>query len=224
MKHCSICRIEVDTNQAYCPLCYNHLTEVSPKDTPEMFNLEKPSQIKIKRRTQVAKVFLLISIAIIAACVFINIETKTIPWSVVVGLSIVYLWVLIAHTIMGRSAPFTKIMFQLISVIALLTATNKIFSSNDWLTHYVYPALAMAVSMVLCMIVLISKNRKHLCFSFFCIMTMLLIASIIFVVFKIDTFRILNIVNILLQALVLIAFVLFAGKTLLSEAGRKFHI
>lgn len=223
MKHCSLCRLEVDTNQEYCPLCYNHLTEISKKETPEMFNLEKPSA-RQKKRLIVAKVFLLITLTLLAACVFINIETKTIPWSVVVVLSFLYLWVLVAHTIMSRSTPFKKVLFQLVSIIALLVATNKIFSNNDWLTHYVYPALAMFATCVLSMIVCCSKHRKKLYFSFFSIFALLLTASLIFVCFKIDTFRILNLINILFQAVIMIALMLFAGRSLLTEASRKFHI
>lgn len=223
MKHCSLCRLEVDTNQEYCPLCYNHLTEISKKETPEMFNLEKPSA-RQKKRSIVAKVFLLITLTLLAACVFINIETKTTPWSVVVVLSVLYLWVLVAHTIMSRSTPFKKVLFQLVSIIALLVATNKIFSNNDWLTHYVYPALAMFATCVLSMIVCCSKHRKKLYFSFFSIFALLLTASLIFVCFKIDTFRILNLINILFQAVIMIALMLFAGRSLLTEASRKFHI
>lgn len=223
MKHCSLCRLEVDTNQEYCPLCYNHLTEISKKETPEMFNLEKPSA-RQKKRSIVAKVFLLITLTLLAACVFINIETKTTPWSVVVVLSVLYLWVLVAHTIMSRSTPFKKVLFQLVSIIALLVATNKIFSNNDWLTHYVYPALAMFATCVLSMIICCSKHRKKLYFSFFSIFTMLLVASLIFVCFKIDTFRILNLINVLFQGVIMIALMLFAGRSLLTEASRKFHI
>lgn len=223
MKHCSLCRLEVDTNQEYCPLCYNHLTEISKKETPEMFNLEKPSA-RQKKRSIVAKVFLLITLTLLAACVFINIETKTTPWSVVVVLSVLYLWVLVAHTIMSRSTPFKKVLFQLVSIIALLVATNKLFSNNDWLTHYVYPALAMFATCVLSMIVCCSKHRKKLYFSFFSIFALLLAASLIFVCFKIDTFRILNLINILFQAVIMVALMLFAGRSLLTEASRKFHI
>ncbi len=223
MKHCSLCRLEVDTNQEYCPLCYNHLTEISKKETPEMFNLEKPSA-RQKKRSIVAKVFLLITLTLLAACVFINIETKTTPWSVVVVLSVLYLWVLVAHTIMSRSTPFKKVLFQLVSIIALLVATNKIFSNNDWLTHYVYPALAMFATCVLSMIICCSKHRKKLYFSFFSIFALLLAASLIFVCFKIDTFRILNLINILFQAVIMVALMLFAGRSLLTEASRKFHI
>ena len=223
MKHCSLCRLEVDTDKEYCPLCYNHLTEVSKKETPEMFNLEKHEPRK-KRRVMVAKVFLIISLAILSACIYINVVTKTIAWSVVVGLSMLYVWVLVSHTIMSRDTPFKKVFFQLVVIIALLVATNKIFSSNDWLTNYVYPSLALLVTVVLTMIILCSKHRKKMLFGFFEIFFLLLVVSCVFVGLKIDKFELLNHINIIYQCLTIIAFTIFGWKTIVSEASRKFHI
>lgn len=223
MKHCSICKVEVDTSQEYCPLCYNHLAEIEPKTTPEMFVMSKKEK-PMKAKVMVAKIFLFISIAAILACVYINIATKTIAWSAVVCLSILYLWILVAHTIISRDTPFRKVLFQLIAVAALLIATNQIFSSNDWLTNYVFPSISMLVTVILTMITLCSKKRKKYLFSFFSIFLILLVISILFIVLKLDTFKLLNTINLMFQSIIIFAFILFGGKTLLSEASRKFHL
>ena len=223
MKHCSICKVEVDTSQDYCPLCYNHLAEVEPKTTPEMFVMSKKDAPKSKK-IMVAKIFLFISFAAILSCVYINIATKTIAWSAVVCLSIVYLWVLVAHTIISRDTPFRKVLFQLLAVAALLNATNQIFSSNDWLTVYVYPSLAMLVTLVLTMITLCSKSRKKYLFSFCSIFVILLVVSVLFIVLKLGDFKLLNTINIMFQCVIIFAYILFGGKPLFSEASRKFHL
>ena len=74
MKHCSICDVDVDSKNEFCPLCHNALDDVSEKETPEMFPeyKEKLSK-KSKAKTVIIKVFLILSVFIIAASMFINI-------------------------------------------------------------------------------------------------------------------------------------------------------
>lgn len=224
MKHCSLCKVDVDSSLEYCPLCHNAISEVSAKKDAEMFpKYEKQEKVSKAKKT-VTKVFLLLSIAIIATCVLINIMTKTIAWSVTVALAIVYLWVLVAHTIISRDTPFKKVLFQVIAIVVFLTSTNIIFSSNDWLTHFVYPSLAMLVTAVLAMITFCSKQRKKLLFGFSCIYVLMALVSGVFLIFKIDAYQTLNIINLMVQGFTLMAYLVFGGKTIISEASRKFHI
>ena len=223
MKRCNICEIEVDTHKEYCPLCYNYLNEIEPKETPEFFEM-KENKVKSKKRAIVAKTFFIISIVLITACVFINVSTKTIAWSAVVGLGIFYLWVLIAHTIMSRDTPFKKVALQLISVVALLFSTNKIFGGIDWFTAYVYPSLAIGTATVLTFIIMCSKKRKLFYFSFLVIELILLTVSAVFVGLGLGNFLLLNEINIAFQAIVCISYLLFGGKTIKTQASRKLHI
>lgn len=224
MKLCENCLVKVDTNLKFCPLCHSHLLEENEKKTPEKFNNKSKEISKKSPKIVVGKIFFILSVLIIAVSVFINITTHTIAWSVIVGLSILYLWVLVAHTIISRDTPFKKVLYHLIALIALLTSTNLIFGGNDWLTNFVYPGLAMLVSIVLSFILLCSKNRKNMVFSFFSIIFLMTIASAVLLIFKIDAFMLLNQINLMVQAIFIVSYLLFGYKTILSEASRKFHI
>ncbi len=223
MKHCEICKVEIDTHNDICPLCYNKLIETQKKTTPELFEL-KTKEKRTHKRVMVAKIFMLISIFVVLSCAFINYQTKGPAWSIVVLMSVIWLWVLIAHTIMNRDTPFKKIFFELVSVSALLLVTNYIFSSNSWLVFYVYPSMSMAVSIVLSFIVMCSKKRKKVLYSFFAIEFLLLLVSVIFLVFKLDDFMILNQINIFFIVIVEIAYLIFGWKLIKEEFIRKFHI
>ena len=224
MKHCALCDVFIDSKQEFCPLCHNALSETSKKDTPETFPKYSKEVEQKKTKRMVTKVFLILSLAIIVASACINIMTKTIAWSVIVSLGIVYLWVLVAHTIISRDSPFKKVLFQVLSIIAFLTSTNLIFGGNAWLTNYVYPSFAMFVTTVLTMIIFCSKSRKKILFGFFVILVMLALVSGIFLIFKIDSYQNLNIINLLVQGFMIFAYLLFGGKIILTQAARKFHI
>lgn len=223
MKHCDICKVEVDTNNDICPLCYNKLAQVSEKHTPELFEL-KPKNKSKKNKVLVTKIFLLLSIVVVITTGFVNYATKSNPWSLVVLMSVLYLWVLVAHTIISRHSPFQKIFFQIVSVSLLLITIKYVFNSNDWLVSYVYPSMSIVVAIVLSFIIMCSKNRKKLIYSFFAIEILMMLASVLFLVFKIDKFMLLNQINIFVILISLIAYLLFGHKYIKTEFVRKFHI
>lgn len=223
MKHCEICKVEVDTHSDICPLCYNKLIEIGEKTTPELFEL-KPREKRKKSRVIVGKIFLLLSIVAVFACGFVNYVTKSSPWSLVVLMGVIYLWVLVAHTIMSRNTPFQKIFLHLVSVTLLLLTIKYFYSSNDWFVCYVFPSMSMLVAVVFSFIVMCSKNRKKLIYSFFAIELLLILASVFFLVFKYDSFKLLNQINIFVVSVVVIAYLLFGYKAIRSEFVRKFHI
>ena len=224
MKHCSLCKVDIDASSDFCPLCHNAIQEKSKKTTPDNFPEFIKQKPKSKKQKIVTKVFVILTAAILIACAGINISTKTPAWSVTVALSLFYIWVLVAHTIISRATPFKKVFFQLFSIIALLTSTNIIFGGNAWLTNFVYPSVAMFASAVMTMIVFCSKQRKKMLFGFVTIFVILLLVSLAFLIFGLDTYQSLNIINIVVQSFIVFGYLLFGFKTITSEASRKFHI
>lgn len=223
MKHCSLCNVDVDTARDFCPLCHNAMDDVSEKTTPEEFPKYKIVGPERSLKNFILKIFLVLSVVIVSACVFINIQTKTIPWSVAVAFVVVYLWVLIAHTIISKSSAFNKVFFELSAISAFLISVNLLFSSTPWFTNFVFPALAMLTTGFLSILQL-AKKKKEWVFSFFCIYLLLMIVSAIFLIFKIDGYKLLNTINLIYQLIIIFAYVLFGGKRILSQASRKFHI
>lgn len=225
MKYCPICKVHADTSKDFCPLCHNAMEEKSEKTTPEIFpEYKKSSPRKKSLKALAVKICLILSVVIIATCMFINVQTETLPWSVTVALVIVYLWVLIAHTIMSHGSTFDKVFFELSAICAFLVSIDLVFSSTRWFTHFVYPSLSIFSSTLLIIILLCRHDKKNWIFSSFCIFFLVLVVSAIFLIFKIDTFKILNIINIIFQLIVMFGYLLFYGKHILTQAARKFHI
>lgn len=224
MKYCNLCKVDIDTNHEFCPLCYNHLTEVNPKQTPEALKSTSDLPPYKKKMNMTAKVFLMLSIIVICVSVFVNFITRTCPWSVVVALSVIYLWVLVRHTIISHDTLFKKILLELVSLIALLVSTNLIFGGNDWLVSYVFPGIALAVSASMSFGLCVTKTRKNYVFSCFGILILLLIVSGIFLIFDIGSYVLLNQICVITEGLLIVSYLIFGGKTILREAQKKFHI
>lgn len=191
--------------------------------TAEFFQTKRAEKKKSSKKL-IAKIFFIISLFIVCTCVYINVKTQTIAWSLVVGLSVLYLWVLVAHTIMSRDTPFKKVLYQILAIVALLLATNKVFSSNEWLTNYTFPSLSMLVTIILTFFIFCSKKRKSILYSFFSIIVLLMIVSILLLVLKVDEFKFLNQINIIFEVIVAVSYLIFGGKYIKNEAVRKFHL
>lgn len=225
MKYCSLCNVQVDTEKEFCPLCHNAMDDLTEKTTLEMFpEYKQPSAKKKSLKKLAVKICLILSVLIIAFCVFINIQTETMPWSVIVAFIIIYFWVLIAHTILSRSSAFDKVFFELSAICAFLVSTNMVFSSTEWFVKFVYPGVSILATIVLTIMLMVRKDNKSWVFSFFCILLLMTVVSLVFLIFKIDSFKIINIINVLFQAVTMFAYLLFDSKTILAEASRKFHI
>ena len=224
MKICKNCGVKVDTTEKFCPLCYGNLESVK-EDEPSKFFVDKKSEVIVsKKRKKAIKILLFLNIIALSVLIFINIKSQTEPWSLVVGLSCLYVWLTVEHSIISHDTPFKKAFMQVLALSVTLFAINKIYSTNDWITNYVFPSLAMATLLFTSIYALFDKQRKTKIFSFFLLSVVLIIVSAIFLIFNIDTFRTLNQLNIILQGLVCFAYILFAGKKILTEAIKKFHI
>lgn len=227
MKHCKHCNIDTNSSQRYCPLCFNDLDEIEDSEqTTELYLTRKNKDRTFKTKYFLLRLFAFISISAIVICAFINFMTydKTgILWSIIVAVSILYVWILISHTILSSRSVFEKIFFQLLGIMAILVSSNLI-SGGNWLLNYVIPSVAIATAFVLTMITLVSKNRSIYVSTFLVIYILLFILSIVLVYAKFDNFKLLNQINMIYCALAILGSLIFGFKTIKNDITKKFHM
>ena len=226
MKHCNKCNIDTDSKQKYCPLCYNDLEETNQKTNSEFYLTRTSSDKTLKTRYFIFKLFLFLTISIAGVCFFINFLTydnSPVWWCLVVMASLVYVWILVGHNILSDRSMFEKIFFQFVGILAILLSSNLI-AGGDWLIKYVLPSIAITAATVMIMITLITKKRANFISTFFVVYVLLFILSLVMVLAKFDTFKLLNQINLCLCALAIFGTLVFGFKTLRADASRKFHI
>lgn len=226
MRRCDLCNVEVDTSRKYCPLCFNDLEK---DDNPEKHTSEFLPRTKNenfeKHSYFLTRLFLFLSLAIIGVCIFINVLTKGVPWCLLVSLCIVYIWILIEHTILSKRGVFEKILFHVCSIVSILIASNIIAGGGEWLINFVIPSIALATTTILVLISLIGKrHRSQFLLSFFIIYILFLILSIVLLAAHFDTFKILNLINIMYNTLAILGTLLLGFRIIKNESGKKLHI
>ena len=221
MKHCNKCKIDVNTNKNYCPLCYN---ELEGQDCENLvYKIKDTNKKHIKHRNLIQRIFFFISLCIVIINIFINFSVNpTVIWSAIVATSILYVWILVRHTILSRRSIFEKILFQVIGLLLMLYVTYIISGGGNWFWNYVQPSIAITTTLVGFVLLLCFKS-DHLC-SFFFTFVLFLITSVIFFVTKLDTFQLLNQICAIINGLIIISILIFNFKGLKRAIVKNFNL
>lgn len=225
MKHCDKCKITINTNKKQCPLCYGELDGECDKDTPPVYSYVKQVDNMGRKNYFLSRLFLFFTFCTLAISIFINILTSpTVWWTLIVGTSILYVWILVRHTIISRRNIFEKALFQFVGVLSIVLATNYVSGGGDWFWTYVVPSAALLTTTVMLIFSSINKKRNDYLLSIFVMSIVLLIISSILIGLNIDTFRLLNSINILYNVLFILAILLFGFKHLKNSLHKNFHV
>lgn len=224
MKYCKYCKIKVDSTNDFCPVCFNHIEEID-NSYDQLYSPRLKNETTDKLKYFLSKLFLFLSICSITVCFFVNRQvTPEIPWFWIVSFGILYVWLLVAHTIMSRRSFFEKVLLQVVSIIVLLYFTEKVSPTHDWLLQYVYPSISFAVVFVLMMLLGIDKNRANNIFGFSVIIALLGAGSLILLLLDLVSFTLLNFINCILCALSLLGLIIFGYSAIKQDLSKKLHL
>ncbi len=224
MKYCKYCKIKVDTANDFCPICFNHIEEIDNK-YDQLYSQRLKNETSDKLRFFLSKLFLFLSICAITVCFFVNYKVNPqTQWFWIVCFGILYVWVLVAHTIMSRRSFFAKVMLQVVSVIVLLYFTEKVSPDHDWLLQYVYPAISYVVVVVLLMLLGIDRNRANNIFGFSVIIALLGTGSLVMLLLHALSYTLLNFINCILCSLTLLGLLIFGYGAIKQDLSKKLHL
>ena len=225
MKYCKNCKVKVDANRNYCPLCFREISDcdgVSVQEPP--FAERTKNEHEGKKNTFILKLFFFLSVCAVSTCVLINLLVKPdFLWSLVVTSSIVYVWIIVGHTILSRRGVFEKIFMQLLGLMFILWTCEMISpNSEHWLANYIFPSLSICTIATMLMITFIRKDKTWV-LAFFLIVIVLTIASALFFVY-LDDFKILGIINLAFCVLTIFGYLVFGYPVIRREFMKKFHL
>ncbi|WP_265182297.1 DUF6320 domain-containing protein [Geomicrobium sp. JCM 19055] len=215
--HCSNCNIY--TTQQSCPLCKRQLSsehEAIPSYPVYVSNLA--------RRSFAQRIVLFIAIFIISTCILINLLTTPDElWVFYIIGPVVYVVLLINHTILSRAHVGSKLIFQVIALSAMLVVLDAASGNSRWSIHYVIPFLVTLSTLLVTLVVLRKpmKWREYLGYM----LTMVVLGFLPVILFVSSLSYVLwpSAMTGLYALLTLIGMVLFANKSMKNEIVRRFH-
>ena len=224
MKKCEKCNININTSKKQCPICFNELDGEYNSESPQNYNLEKYSDNTPKKNVLLMQIFTFLTIVIMTLSLFINfLTTKEVWWSAIVVIGLIYVWILIRHTILSRRGNFEKILFQFAGIFGIVLAANMI-SGGLWFWNYFVPSASIVTITVLLFLLLINKKRSDFTVSFFFMSILLLTLSIVLICLPVDDFKLLNLINIIYTGLFILGILIFGFRSLKRGLQKNWHV
>lgn len=226
MKTCTKCNASVKTSKKQCPLCFNELEKAANSAVEHgIYPPAKPSLSTSSKNFFLSRLFLFITISVFSVCFFINFMVNfNVFWSLLVLVSMLYIWILVRHTIISKRSVFEKILFQFVGILSVIMATNYVAGGEDWFWNFVVPSASLATTTVLVFVLFVNSKRGDFVLSFFLMSLLLIILSVVLLTTGADTFRLLNLINLLYTSLFALGILIFGFRNLKRGFHKNLHI
>ena len=136
MSKCRQCNVEILDETERCPLCNSVLEQ-----TVEVENMYPNVRLMSKRLMLISRIYLFCAILVEAVMVYINVVTNSQTWwSLIGGLSLLYVYMLIRFAILGKSGYKSKIIVLVIIAVLMAVAADFLAGYQGWSVNYALPS------------------------------------------------------------------------------------
>lgn len=224
MKHCDICKVEIQTQQKYCPLCHQILKGESDPSIPEIYPDYVPLTREVLPITKKALLFLtLISITVLAV---INLLDHTgMFWSSIPIGGILYFWVVLRYGILSKQNAAFKFAFLTTVLIIILNIIDRNYGDvGGWALNYVTPLALLSCNLAISFIIWI-KRMNYRDYMFYLI-AIILFSVIPLILYLTGLITILwpSITSFGIAMFILLFIIFFFPKSIRDEIKKRFHL
>ena len=103
-------------------------------------------------------------------------------------------------------------------------STSLVAPNFDWFWSVFVASVALTTITVLAFIIFINKKRGDYVASAFVISVLLTVLSIVLVATGVDSFKLLNLINIMYNALFILGILVFGHKALFNSFQKNLHV
>ncbi len=145
---CKYCNVEITCDSKICPLCHEKLS--LPKDVDLPYDLpkaypekKKPPKRRERKKLSAIRLYLSIALTVFILSVPLNIlTTPKIYWFAIVGVLVIYGFILVHNTILSNNGIGIKIFWQGVGIFSVLLTVNYLLDkqapeySPSWVWDY----------------------------------------------------------------------------------------
>lgn len=154
MSRCIRCNVEILDETERCPLCNAVLEK-----TLEVENMYPDVRIRSRKFALISRIYLFCAILAETILVYCNFKFESqIWWSVITGLSLLYVYLLFRFAILGKSGYKAKVTVLVLIALSMFVIIDFVSGYNGWSVNYSLPAGILLVDAAI--IVLMIVNRK----------------------------------------------------------------
>lgn len=218
-RECPNCHIH--TAEHTCPLC-RHKFVISDSDQLGAYYPIYEEQTQYRRFAQ--RLVFFIALIIMSTSILINllINPETFWFLYLLG-PVLYIVLLINHTILSQSHIGSKVVLQVIAMSVALFLLDLASGASKWSIHYVIPFVDIVATLLVTVIVLMKPMRWSDYIGY--MMTMIVLGFIPIILF-LSTWSVVlwpSAITALYAFLTLVGMLFFSEKTMKNEIVRRFH-
>lgn len=220
MSRCRKCNIEVLDETERCPLC-NSVLEY----TTEMENMYPDVRIKSRKLMSISRIYLFGAIILEVLLVYINAVTDSVIWwSLISGLSLLYVYMLIRYAILGTSGHKSKVTVLSLIGVLMLVAADFVLGYRGWSINYALPVVILLVDLSILTLMFINRRnwQSYLMWQIFMIICGAV--SLAFSLAGIATRPFMGELAFAASVLLFVGTVIIGDRRARIELKRRFHI
>ncbi len=220
MSKCRNCNIEILDESHLCPLCHSVLEQ-----TEELENMYPDARLKNQKLLFASRVFLFV--AIVMEVVFLTIDFQVenqIRWSILVGVGLLYAYLVLRYAIIGTSGYRAKTVVLVIFAVLVAIAIDFVTGYRGWSVDYAISGAILLVDATI--LVLMFANLRNWQ-SYLMLQIMMLIFSLIPLVlylFGIESNGYMAVLPLAVSAFLFLGTTIIGGRRAVQELYRRFHV
>lgn len=220
MSKCRQCNVEILDETEYCPLCHSAL-----EHTFEVENMYPDVKVQTRKWRFWSRVYLFYAILLEAILFEINyVDEYKIGWSLIVGLLLLYGYLIIELAILGQAGHKFKIILLTAIGIVMMVLIDFLIGYHGWSVNYVLPAgvVALDVGIIILMIINRRNWQSYIMWQLFMVLVSVMLG--IFYWLDIITSPYLTSVAILFSIFLFLGTLIIGDRRARVELKRRFHI
>lgn len=221
MRTCAKCNVGIIDTAEICPLCKSVLCEAKGPETPNAF---PAPEIDSRQYHFLKRLLIFMSVIAGSASLIINFLTfDGFLWSLITVVGILYLWVVISHSVANHINIASKIFVQAFLGSVFIVLVDYLVGYRGWSVNYVIPSIFSAADIAIVIIILINRMnwRNYMLYQF--VIALLGFAPLLLYLIRLSDNPIFVIISTSLSALSLLGTFIFGDKTVKSELRRRLH-
>lgn len=220
MSKCKKCNVEILDVTDRCPLCNSVLEQ-----TVELENMYPNVAIKTKKLMFISRVYLFCAILLEAVLVGVNAngEFQT-WWSFIVGLGLLYGYMLIRFAILGKSGYKSKVIVLALITVLLTVALDFVVGYRGWSVNYALPIVILVVDVIIIILMIYNRRNWQSYILWQILMILCSVISLVFSVAGIASQPILGEIAFAASVFLFLGTVIIGGERARTELKRRFHI
>lgn len=220
MNKCLKCNIEIKDNTQVCPLCNSVI-----KIESETENSYPDIRFTTRKLSLLVRIYIFFAMMLEVLLITINIMMESsIFWSGIVGLGLLYVYVLLRFAVLGENGYRFKTLLMFMIGISVLIAVDYLSGYRGWAVTYVVPSAIIAIDFIILVLMIVNHRNWQ---SYMMLQLFMIFCSIITIILIIPGIihrPILAALSLAASSFLFLGTLIIGDRKARIELKRRFHI